>query len=142
MIHQPEIVEIVRKDPRYMSEAYEFMFEALNYTQKMLGRTPGEAERNPGPQHHVSGPELLHGCCAYARSEFGLMARTVFYQWGLHRTSDIGEIIFNLIDAELLCKTETDHRSDFQDVFDLDKALSDDYTITLDEAVWGKRGSQ
>jgi len=139
MMHQAEIIEIVRNDPRYACEAYAFMFEALHHTQKALGRVPERSETDPGPQHHVSGVELLHGACELARQEFGLMARVVFHQWGIHRTDDIGEIVFNLIEAELLSKTEHDERGDFRDVFDLDRALTEGFTISLDELAWNKR---
>src|SRR5580700_3091512 len=102
-MHQPNIVEIVRRDPRYLYEAYEFMFEALNHTQKMLGRSP-KGERHPEFEHHVSGPEILRGTVDLAREEFGLLARTVFHIWGVQRTDDIGELIFNLIEAHLMSK--------------------------------------
>ena len=142
MKQQPEIVEIVRNDPRYAYEAYEFMFEALNHTQKMLGRIPEEEDRSADREYHVTGPELLEGACDLAREEFGLMAKVVFRQWGIHRTDDIGEIIFNLIETELLSKTDRDRRSDFREVFDIDRALADDYTFCLDDLAWSKRGTR
>jgi len=140
--HQPAITEICRHDPRYAYEAYEFMFDALGHSQKLHGRVPDEGEEEFGIEHHVSGPELLHGACDLARDEFGLLARTVFRHWGINRTDDIGEVIFNLIDAELLCRTESDHRSDFQNVFDLDRALSEGFTIELNETTFARRGSR
>jgi len=33
-----KLLAVVRRDPRYAYEAYEFVFQALEYTQKMLGR--------------------------------------------------------------------------------------------------------
>jgi len=138
----PGVYEIVRYDPRYSREAYEFIFEALAHTQQMLDRVPQTGDREPGPQFHVRGPELLHGACDLARQEFGLLAKTVFHQWGIHRTDDIGEIVFNLIEAELLSKTEHDDRLDFHDVFDIDRALTEDFTIPLEEVAWSKRGSK
>ncbi len=141
-MQQPAIVEIVRNDPRYAYEAYEFMFEALSHTQKLMGKVPEDSDEEPSAQHHVSGPEILQGACDLAREEFGLLAGVVFRQWGIHRSDDVGEIVFNLIDAELLCRTETDHRSDFHDALDLNRALSDGYSFSLNEAAWGKRGSR
>lgn len=129
-MRHPDIAEIVRRDRRYAYEAYEFMFEALGHTQKMVGKAPAGGQE-PGREHHVSGPEILRGAVDLARQEFGLLARTVFHQWGLHRTDDLGEIVFNLIESSLLSKTETDDRADFRAVFDLDRALSDGYTISL-----------
>jgi uncharacterized repeat protein (TIGR04138 family) len=128
------LAAVVRQDPRYAYEAYEFVFEALKYTQIMLNRVPRQtAGETPGPQHHVRGPELLQGIRLYALRQFGLMARTVFRMWGINHTDDFGEIIFNLVNAELMSKTDDDCRGDFHDVFDLDQALVEGYEIKLDE---------
>jgi uncharacterized repeat protein (TIGR04138 family) len=135
-IYHPKLTEIVRRDSRYAPQAYDFLFEGLTHTQKLLGRAPDERADEPGPQHHVSGQELLHGLCDLAKREFGLMARTVFRLWGINRTDDFGEMIFNLIDAKLLSKTESDSKEDFQNVFDLDKALREGYSISVDAGIW------
>jgi len=126
----PEIAEIVRRDRRFAYEAYEFIFDALGHTQKRVGRAPNEDEP-PGEEHHVSGKEIVAGAVDLARQEFGFMARTVFQQWGIRRTDDLGEIVFNLIEANLLSKTDADSRADFHDVFDLDRALTDGFAIRL-----------
>ena len=39
-MHHPKLDEVVRRDPRYAYEAYEFVFAALAHTQRMLGRVP------------------------------------------------------------------------------------------------------
>jgi uncharacterized repeat protein (TIGR04138 family) len=131
-MHHPRLEEVVQRDPRYSYEAYEFIFAALAHTQKMLGRTPP----HPGtlePDHHVTGPELMAGARELALREFGLMARIVFRMWGINRTADFGEIVFNLVEANLMSKTTEDQRLDFHDVFDLDKALVEGYRIELKE---------
>jgi uncharacterized repeat protein (TIGR04138 family) len=135
-MHHPKLNELVRRDPRYAYEAYEFVFAALAHTQKMLGRVPpppdlgGEA---PEKDYHVSGPQLLAGVIDFARREFGLMARTVFLLWGINSTADFGEIVFNLVEANLMSKTAEDNRRDFENVFDLDRVLVEDYRIELQE---------
>jgi uncharacterized repeat protein (TIGR04138 family) len=130
-MHHPKLDELVRNDPRYASEAYEFVFLALGHTQKLLGRVQpvGGVEQ----EHHVRGPELLNGIRDLALQEFGLMARTVFRMWGINSTADFGEIVFNLIDAGLMSKTEEDQRLDFHDVYDLDEALVQGYRIEVKE---------
>jgi uncharacterized repeat protein (TIGR04138 family) len=131
----PKIAEIVRRDPRYAYEAYEFVQEALEFTHRKLGRLPRSAEDAPiEPQHHVRGWELLDGIRDLALRQFGLMARTVFRLWGIDKTDDFGEIVFNLVDANLMTKTNEDSRVDFQNVYDLDEALVKNYCIRLDEA--------
>ncbi len=136
MMHNARLAEVIRRDPRYAYEAYEFLFAALRHTQKLLGRVPPPMEEGeePAPEHHVSGPELLNGARDLALQEFGLMARTVFHMWGIDRTDDFGELVFNLVEAGLMSKTEEDRRSDFHDVFDLDQALVQGYRIRLDDA--------
>jgi uncharacterized repeat protein (TIGR04138 family) len=133
-----KLAEVVKRDPRYSYEAYEFVFQALHHAQKCLGRVPAPGKREEEiaaePRHHVSGPELLEGARLFALQQFGLMARTVLHIWGIHKTDDIGAIVFNLIEAELMSKTSEDTREDFHDVFDLDTALVDGYRIELDEA--------
>jgi uncharacterized repeat protein (TIGR04138 family) len=133
-LYRSEFLEIVRRDPRYALEAYEFVLEALQHTQRLYNRpTPTGPSDEVRPEHHVSGPELLAGVRDLAIREFGLMARTVLHLWGIDRTGDVGEIIFNLIDAGQLCKTDSDSRADFEDVFDLDKALVEEFTIRPEE---------
>ena len=136
-LHQARLAKIVRRDPRYAYEAYEFIYAALNYTQKLLDRVPREGSAvDPGPQYHVSGRELLRGIREFALREFGLMARTVFRQWGVNRTDDFGDIVFNLVEENLMSKTDADSRADFRDVYDLDEALVQGYRIQLDEVEW------
>ena len=130
---QLELLELALKNGRYAWEAYEFTLAALTHSQRMFGKeAPPEGEL-AGPEHHITGRELLEGVCDYARKEFGLMAPVVFQVWGIHRTGDFGEIVFHLIDAGVLFKTDSDRREDFQDVFDLEQALTDGYQIPADD---------
>lgn len=132
-MHHAVLAEIVRRDPRYSYEAYEFLFEALSHTQKRLGRQPRAEAGEAGPQHHVSGRELVEGVRELALREFGLMARTVFRLWGIQRTDDFGELVFNLVEANLMSKTDADDRRDFHNIFDFGE-LDRGYEIKLEEA--------
>jgi uncharacterized repeat protein (TIGR04138 family) len=133
-MHHPKLDEVVRRDPRYAYEAYEFVFAALTHTQRMLGRLPPQ-ESTGEQDYHVSGPQLLDGVRDLALREYGLMARTVFHMWGIDHTSDFGEIVFNLVEANLMSKTSEDNRDDFRDVYDLDQVLVRDYRIDFKEEV-------
>ena len=135
--YNAKLEEVVRNNPRYAYEAYEFVFQALLFTQKKLGREPPEDTVDPEavrPHHHVSGQELVEGIRVLALREFGFMARTVFRCWGVDRTDDFGEIVFILVEAELMNKTSEDTRDDFRGVYDLDEALVQGFRIQLDEA--------
>ena len=108
---------ILAKDPRYQSEAYLFVKDALDYTQKLAGKPRRNEVR------HVSGQELLEGIRAFALTQFGPMAPTVFEEWGIQRCEDFGEIVFNMVEIGLLGKTEKDSRADFQNGYDFDSAF-------------------
>jgi len=113
-----EAVEaICLKDSRYLPEAYVFLVEALDVTIKAI------LSDNPGHCRHVTGKELLEGIRTHALAEFGPMAHTVFSEWGVYATLDFGAIVFNLIEAGRLGKTETDSIEDFRDVFSFEDAF-------------------
>ena len=113
-----EIVEkIVRNDPRYSSGAYQFLREALDHTQKVITKPV------KGSGRHVSGQELLEGIREYGLSQFGPMTMSVFAEWGIHRCEDFGELVFNLVENELLKKTETDSRDDFKSGYNFFQAF-------------------
>jgi uncharacterized repeat protein (TIGR04138 family) len=95
------------KDPRYARDAYLFVREALDHTQKNIVK---EAK---GRVRHVTGQELLAGIREFALTQFGPMAMTVLEEWGVHTCEDFGEIVFNMVEGELLAKTERDSRADF-----------------------------
>jgi uncharacterized repeat protein (TIGR04138 family) len=101
---------IVRKDPRFHRNAYYFMFEALEFT--LSGLTT---------RRHVTGRELLDGTRDYALEAFGYLARTVFYEWGITTTEDIGEIVFNLVNESLLMRNDEDTMADFRNGFDFEE---------------------
>ena len=129
-----KLLAVVRNDPRYAYEAYEFVFQALDHTQKMLGRAAIDEKSDPTEtRHHVSPRQLLDGIRDFALQEFGLMARAVFRLWGIQRTDDFGEIVFNLIEAELMSRTHDDSREDFHGVYDLDEALVDGFRIVIED---------
>ena len=129
----PKLAAVVKNDPRYAYEAYDFVFHAIQHTQRMMGREMPRVDEAIQKRHHVSGPELLEGIRKLALAEFGMMAKTVFDMWGIHATDDWGNIVFNLIDAELMRRTPEDSLDDFHAVYDFASAL--DYRIPADDAV-------
>lgn len=84
---------ILLKDPRYQREAYFFVREALDYTQKAMSK------QNKGEFRHVSGQELLSGIREFALHEFGPMAQMVLNEWGVRTCRDFGEIVFNMVET-------------------------------------------
>jgi uncharacterized repeat protein (TIGR04138 family) len=137
-IYQARLAPLVQRDPRYTFEAYEFVFAALSHTQQLLGRAPRTERAVADAECHVSGRELVEGIRHLALREFGLMARVVFKLWGVNCTGDFGEIVFNLVQENLMSKTDQDALEDFRDVYDLDKDLLEGFRIEQDEAEWSR----
>jgi uncharacterized repeat protein (TIGR04138 family) len=136
MIQHPKLEELARRDPRFAPEAYEFIFDALSHTLKRLGRTPPEGDE-PWEGEHVTVAELLDGARDLALREYGLLARAVLRAWGVNSTGDLGEVVFNLVDAGLMDPSAADDRGGFQNVFDLDRALLDGYQIAAGDDAEG-----
>jgi uncharacterized repeat protein (TIGR04138 family) len=113
-----EVLEqVLAKDARYHREAYVFVREALDYTQKLIGK------QSPGQIRHVSGQELLDGIRQYSLAQFGPMVMTVFEEWGVRNCRDFGEIVFNMVEIGLLAKTEDDSRADFEGGYGFEDAF-------------------
>jgi uncharacterized repeat protein (TIGR04138 family) len=98
---------ILQSDRRYAREAYVFLRMALNFTIKTMKKP------DQGPARHLSGRELLEGLRLYALQEFGPLSKTVLADWGITRTEDFGEIVFNLVGHGVLGKTDEDKKEDF-----------------------------
>ena len=116
------ILQIVRRDHRYGAQAYYFIFDALDYTIQRLQKV-----------RHVTGRELLEGIRLYATESFGFLAKTVLAEWGITCTGDFGEIVFNLVDAELLSRTDNDTRRDFADVYEFETAFDREFRKSLEK---------
>lgn len=106
------VEEICAKDSRYKADAYEFVLQALHFTQGKLKK-----------EGHVTGRQLLEGIRDFAIEQYGPMAKTVPTHWGITKTQDFGNIVFNMIERNLLSKTESDTLGDFRDVYDFQAAF-------------------
>jgi len=115
------LVQILKEDSRYPVEAYLFVREALDFTSKML-KKPAR-----GPQRHVTAANLLDGIRQYALREYGPMAMTVFEYWGIRQCADFGRIVFNLVNKNILRKTENDSIRDFEGGYDFETAFRRPY---------------
>jgi uncharacterized repeat protein (TIGR04138 family) len=143
MLESPQkLIELLRRDHRYRFDGYIFVMEALQYAQQQLGRgcIASEDELDDGEQEtrHVSGQELCESIRRYALQQFGLLASQVFAHWGIRRTADFGEIVYNLIEIGDFRKTDGDRREDFEDVFDFGRDLRDRSVFRLPAKGQGK----
>jgi uncharacterized repeat protein (TIGR04138 family) len=108
---------ILAKDSRYARDAYAFVRESLDFTQKNIGK------ENKGNVRHITGQELLDGIRQFALNQFGPMVVTVLEEWGVRNSRDFGEIVFNMVEIDLLAKTENDNRDDFNHGYDFTDAF-------------------
>lgn len=114
------LLKMIDKDRRYDTESYSFVMSALSFTTKKLKR-----------KGHVTGQELLDGIKDYALDQFGPMARLVLEYWGIKTTDDFGEIVFNMINAGMLGKTEQDSKKDFKGRYDFKEIFDKGSYFTL-----------
>lgn|SRR3989338_9323203 len=108
-----KIQKLIDSNSRYKFEAYSFVMAALHFTMTSL----------PKPRH-VSGQEFCEGIKRYAMDQFGPLAQTVLGYWGIKETLDFGHIVFALVEAGLMRKTEEDSLDDFKNVYDFKTAFS------------------
>jgi uncharacterized repeat protein (TIGR04138 family) len=123
-----EVVErIVARDSRYAREAYHFIREALDHTQKRVHR---EGRPRKGKHdRHVTGQQLLEGIREYGLQAFGPMTLFLLGEWGIRRCEDFGEVVFNLVEHGngMFGKTEQDSREDFKGGYDFQEAFRDPF---------------
>jgi uncharacterized repeat protein (TIGR04138 family) len=123
------VEKIIEKDSRYSRAAYFFVREGLDVTIKAIkGKPPSGRRRQPKPDsddpNHVSALELLSGLRDHALEQFGPMAALLLEQWGLRRSDNFGDIVFNLVEGGVFGKTDSDSRDDFSaSKFDFADAL-------------------
>jgi uncharacterized repeat protein (TIGR04138 family) len=120
------LIDTIRSDGRYPIEAYEFLHDGLEHTTRLLyGRVA------PDEPQHVSGQELCEGLRDLARERWGALAALVLRHWNIHSTRDFGEMVYFLIDLNLMGRQESDRIEDFDACFNLRTSL-ESYCIPLD----------
>ena len=90
--------------------AYDFVKEALHLCQQ-------------DESGHVRAVNLLEAIRALALRKFGKGAMKALAEWKIFRTEDIGEIVFEMIEAGLFSKTPQDSKEDFANGFSFDEAF-------------------
>ncbi len=112
------------RESRYDERAYLFVLAALEFCQQHLPE-----------RRHLTGRELAVGCRDLALQRYGVLARMVLAHWGIHQCADLGEIVFTLVDLELLTSQPQDSKEDFVGVVDFDAAFDRDYPWNATAAV-------
>ena len=126
--------DLLAEDERFKLEAYQFIREALQYAHEHISEEAAIDPKSgrPAPRH-VTGQQLCEACRLYAIDQYGYLAKMVLASWGIHSTSDFGELVYNLIRIEQMRKSETDRREDFNDVYDFDDAFEPEFQLSTPE---------
>ncbi|MCA9264367.1 MAG: hypothetical protein KDA60_10985 [Planctomycetales bacterium] len=127
------LIDLLKKDRRYPFEAYQFVRESLAFAQKELEMGCAEEEAATEEERHLTGQELCEAIRQYAVLQFGYMAQVVLKNWGITTTGDFGEIVYNLIGIDMMKKSKTDRREDFDDVYDFEEVFRRQFVITPPE---------
>lgn len=128
------LVQILTEDARYHADAYFFIREAIHFASKTIKKNVR------GQQRHFTAAELLEAIRLYALREYGPMAKTILNFWGIHHCPDFGQIVFNLVNKNILKKTENDSIHDFDHGYDFDVAFRAPYLPSCKKQCYCKPG--
>jgi uncharacterized repeat protein (TIGR04138 family) len=116
------LIELVRQDGRYPLEAYAFLHEGL---ARAVRQCHGEAAAANRPRH-VTGQQLCLALRDEATERWGMLARTVLGRWRIRATLDFGNMVYLLVNNNLMQKNDEDSLDDFRDVYSFDDAFAGD----------------
>jgi uncharacterized repeat protein (TIGR04138 family) len=117
LVFRDGVMDRIRlRERRFEEGAYLFVLAALEFCQSRLSE-----------RRHISGRELAVACRDLAIERYGVLARLVLEHWGIRSTADIGDVVFTLVDLELLMSQPTDTRDEFVGVFDFDQSFEREY---------------
>ncbi|MBQ4613576.1 MAG: hypothetical protein IJB31_01440 [Akkermansia sp.] len=116
---------IMSRHPEYAPDAYDFMRQALDFTME---QQPTEKKGK-----HLDAQELYLGTCAYALEQYGTMAREVLAFWGVNNSSDVGDLVYNLIEVGVFGKQEGDTREQFDHLPPMEELLIEPFLVEIEE---------
>ena len=109
-----DFADIVAKDKRYAARAYALLMDVVHFL-------------SGGKHRHVSGEEILDEFKERALDQYGPLTYTVLDEWGLSCTEDIGEMMFNLVDAKRIGRDENDTSDSFVGGYDFKETFLQPY---------------
>ena len=114
------VSQIVQEDPRYHVDSYEFVMEALSFAQRKFRDAK-----------HISGHEFLEGIKGLLIKKFGPMTIPVLNYWGVKKTEDFGNIVFNMEQYKIIARDSQDQYETFKDGYDFQEVFDKGYRKEL-----------
>jgi len=111
------VEEIVLADGRYALAAYGFLQDGLDRAASRAGDEEANRAR------HVTGQQFCHALRELAQQRWGMLARAVLGKWNIHTTIDFGNMVYLLIENNIMSKTAEDSIEDFRDVYNFREAF-------------------
>jgi uncharacterized repeat protein (TIGR04138 family) len=133
---EEEQFRLLARDPRFSIHAYRFVMHALRLAAiKHYGTvaTPSTAQPENQVTEHVTGQQLSYAAAELALQEYGFLAHRVLKEWGIEKTSHIGDIVYHMIEEKHMQRSPEDNRADFDDVFDMKNYLVDQFQFLLED---------
>jgi uncharacterized repeat protein (TIGR04138 family) len=119
---EEKLVSVAKAEGVYHPDAYCFVFFFIGEF--------GRFEKTP-----LSAMEILRGLKVMGWSIYGLLATEVFKKWGIKEGKDFGIIIFHLLDAGLLKKSQDESLQDFTKGFNFDYNDYDYWSVEDDKDI-------
>lgn len=151
-------MQLLKDDPRYRMEAYQFVREALSFGQRFQEEQEEASteeedldlecfeeeideldedlegwDEEEDVERHLTGQVLCQAIRHYAQQQYGLLAKVVLNSWGIYTTNDFGEIVYNLIGIGMMRKSKSDRREDFNDQYDFEDAFVKNFDFEMSE---------
>jgi uncharacterized repeat protein (TIGR04138 family) len=105
--------DIVAKDSRYDARAYALLMDCIHF----LGKEG----------KHMSADDILEEFKERTLDQFGPLSYTGLTEWGLARTEDIGEMMFNLTEFHRVRKDDDDTPESFIGGYDFKETFCGPY---------------
>ncbi|UDQ98052.1 Minf_1886 family protein [Lentisphaerota bacterium WC36G] len=126
---QKKIAVILSKDSSYPKDAYQLITDVIHAASK-------EQHSSQKQSHHIGAKKIVQSVIDYAIKEYGFFASEVLVKLNLINAIDVGKVVFNLIEVELLHQSEDDSLSDFDYDCNIIQALTQhqkNYTVRSDQ---------
>ena len=110
--------ELAQETGKYPVEAFQFVREGLQFTVERV-----HGKDCCGEPRHICGKDLCWGLRDLSLKRWGLMAPAVLRSWEITKTEDFGAVVFSMVSAGWMAKTDQDRPEDFIGVYDFREAF-------------------